>query len=300
MPHITLPTGTSMHYQFYAGGQPINDIDDRRRPVAVLIHACLSDSTQYRKQIQDPRFGHYTFVTMDSKFHGKSTGQLKNGFSYRDGATDIASAMDMLRIPAAHFVGESYGARRIVHLAVDRPDLVLSMMLISPGVFGEEPDEHQIPIRELRDLMMETNRRCMSGMVPASECHFPRDVSMGYVQYHFGDTLDSDTLEEEIDRFDRQFSRVRPEVTEELLNAYLAKKPIAGLHTVKCPVLLLRGSKNTTEDPSIACELWKEAFCNSTNLEFHMIHGAPLRATAALPFLVTRVSDIVKTFAALR
>ena len=64
-----------------------------------------------------------------------------------------------------------------------------------------------------------------------------------------------------------------PEVSAELLNAYLNKKPIQHLDKVKIPVLLLRGSKNNTEDPSIACELWKEAFCNSANLEFHVSDG---------------------------
>ena len=106
MPHIQLPTGTRLYYQFWAAGQPIGFIENTR-PVIVLLHACLSDSTQWNRQIQDPRLGGYIIVTFDSKFHGKSAGQLKQGFSYRDGATDIAAAMDLLRVPAAHFVGES-------------------------------------------------------------------------------------------------------------------------------------------------------------------------------------------------
>lgn len=52
--------------------------------------------------------------------------------------------------------------------------------------------------------------------------------------------------------------------------------------------LLLRGSRNTTEDMSQACNLWKAALANSSNLEFQQIHGAPARAVTCYPFLVSR------------
>lgn len=124
--------------------------------------------------------------------------------------------------------------------------------------------------------MMDTNRMWQNNRSTdpdAASVIFPRDVSLGYIAYHFGDTLDPESMGEEIERFNNAHARHAPEITAELLNAYLNKKPIANLDRVKVPILLLRGSRNTTEDPSIACELWKAAFCNSENLEFHVSRG---------------------------
>jgi hypothetical protein len=52
--------------------------------------------------------------------------------------------------------------------------------------------------------------------------------------------------------------------------------------------LLLRGSRNAVEDMQQACNLWKAALKNSSNLEFQQIHGAPARAVSTYPFLVSR------------
>lgn len=52
--------------------------------------------------------------------------------------------------------------------------------------------------------------------------------------------------------------------------------------------MLVRGSKNQTESPEEACELWKKSFKNSINLEMQLIHGAPARAVTTYPFLVSR------------
>lgn len=52
--------------------------------------------------------------------------------------------------------------------------------------------------------------------------------------------------------------------------------------------MLVRGSRNQTESPEEACDLWKAALINSSNLEMQLVHGAPARAVTTYPFLVTR------------
>lgn len=54
------------------------------------------------------------------------------------------------------------------------------------------------------------------------------------------------------------------------------------------PQMLVRGSRNQTESPEEACDLWKAALSNSSNLEMQLVHGAPARAVTTYPFLVTR------------
>jgi hypothetical protein len=53
--------------------------------------------------------------------------------------------------------------------------------------------------------------------------------------------------------------------------------------------ILVRGSRNQTESPEEACELWKASLKNSSNLEMQLIHGAPARAVTTYPMLVSRV-----------
>lgn len=59
--------------------------------------------------------------------------------------------------------------------------------------------------------------------------------------------------------------------------------------------MLVRGSRNQTESPEEACELWKAALNKSSNLEMQLIHGAPARAVTTYPFLVSRFMKWVLT-----
>lgn len=76
-----------------------------------------------------------------------------------------------------------------------------------------------------------------------------------------------------MDVLDRQRGRCDPSHTREVFGAHMEMKTIRGIDKITQPVLLLRGSRNSTEDMASACDLWKGAFCNSSNLEFHVGAG---------------------------
>lgn len=77
------------------------------------------------------------------------------------------------------------GCRPALHLAIKRPDLVDSMMLISPGFFDGEPAEVREVFMDLRALFVEANEMVMDGRVPKN--HVGRivhsDALGGYINY---------------------------------------------------------------------------------------------------------------------
>ena len=77
------------------------------------------------------------------------------------------------------------GCRPALHLAIKRPDLVDSMMLISPGFFDGEPAEVREVFMDLRALFVEANEMVIDGRIPKK--HQGRivhsDALTGYINY---------------------------------------------------------------------------------------------------------------------
>jgi len=199
-------------------------------------------------------------------------------------------AMDRLHLSNCHFIAESFaGCRPAMKLAITRPDLVASMMLISPGFFDGEPDDVVEVMQELSDAYVAGAKRYQAGQVRPSERAITDEALQGYINYMFGQCLTSEEdVQAEMTAFDNEMGKTRPEYTAEVAACHMMCERIPDLDKIKQPVLLLRGSRNTAESPESACDLWKEALSNSSRLEFHLCHGAPNRAVKTFPFIVNR------------
>lgn len=67
MPTLSLPTGLQLHYEFWRGGQQVQDLDPAKRTV-VFLHAYGTNSSSWSVQMTDPRINQlYNFVTFDAK-----------------------------------------------------------------------------------------------------------------------------------------------------------------------------------------------------------------------------------------
>ena len=117
----------------------------RKSPV-LLLHGGLSSTESWESSIRPAVRGHEIFA-YDRSAHGR-TGS-RNGFYHFDFQTDeaIEYIEDIVKQPV-HIIGWSDGGIIALHLALKRPDLVKSMVLIGTNfshdsdlMFGQEPQE---------------------------------------------------------------------------------------------------------------------------------------------------------------
>ena len=111
---------------------------------------------------------------------------------------------------------------------------------------------------ELMGMMRETNLRHEAG---ERNVVFPPELLGAYVGYYFSDAQ-TETGPETVDRERDIFGSfaARPwVVNEEIMTNYLGKRAISNLGEIRCPVMLVEGSRNNTYDASAAN--WADALC---------------------------------------
>jgi 3-oxoadipate enol-lactonase len=109
-----------------------------RLPI-VLLHAGIAD-----RRMWDPIWPTLTasreVIRLDLRGYGESTVRPTGTWSPR---ADVLATLDALGVAKAHVVGCSFGAGVAVEVALERPDLVASLVLAAPGgsLLTERTDE---------------------------------------------------------------------------------------------------------------------------------------------------------------
>ncbi|MEN3301217.1 alpha/beta hydrolase [Pseudonocardia sp.] len=103
----------------------------------VLIHGWCSDSTDWVDQIS-AFAGDARVVTLDLRGHGHSE-RTASGYGSVELAEDVIAVLDHLGLSDSHLVGHSLGGIIANLIAVRRPDLARSVLLIDPA-YGQ-PEE---------------------------------------------------------------------------------------------------------------------------------------------------------------
>lgn len=109
------------------------EYDDSGQGEAILlIHGSIAARANEPLWRQLAADGRYRVVTYHRRGLGGSD-RHTGPFSIADQARDAAALLEHLGIQHAHVVGHSYGGIVTVELALDRPDLVRSLILIEPA-----------------------------------------------------------------------------------------------------------------------------------------------------------------------
>ena len=110
-------------------------------PPVVLLHG-LSGTKRYvvhRSQAL-PRAG-YRLVMYDARGHGESAApEDPDAYEYPDLCADLAAVMDEHGIERAALAGVSMGAHTALRFALEHPDRVSALVVITPGFTGEAPE----------------------------------------------------------------------------------------------------------------------------------------------------------------
>ena len=111
------------------------DGTDHNRPVVVLIHGAGSDHHCW--PIQMRRLSGWRVLAVDLPGHGRSTGRPRQ--SVQAYAQDLLVFLNELQIYRAVLVGHSLGASVALQLALEHPDLLAGLGLISAIAHLEAP-----------------------------------------------------------------------------------------------------------------------------------------------------------------
>ncbi len=100
----------------------------------ILIHAGIADSRMW-----DYQFDRFATNNRVIRFDLRGFGQTVCGLGQFADWEDTEEIFAALDIEPAVILGASMGARVAVEFALYRPDLVLGLMLVSPGLFSNVP-----------------------------------------------------------------------------------------------------------------------------------------------------------------
>jgi pimeloyl-ACP methyl ester carboxylesterase len=101
-------------------------------PPIVLVHGMACDHTHLLPQLQHlaPR---HRVVALDQRGHGASD-RPEGEYTTERFAEDLGGVLDRLGLERPVLVGHSLGGGVVLHLAVERPDLVRAVVLLDSGV----------------------------------------------------------------------------------------------------------------------------------------------------------------------
>ncbi|WP_426748757.1 alpha/beta hydrolase [Myxococcus faecalis] len=111
---------SSLHYEESGHGIPV-----------LLLHGLGSSGADW--ELVTPRLsGNYRLLVPDARGHGTS-GKPPGTYGVPLFARDVAALCDALGLKKVHVVGLSMGGMMGFQLAVDRPDLVRSLVIVNSG-----------------------------------------------------------------------------------------------------------------------------------------------------------------------
>jgi pimeloyl-ACP methyl ester carboxylesterase len=109
-------------------------------PPVVLIHAGLWDRRIWDRQVDAFTAAGHTVIRYDLRGFGRSDPPTVP-FSFRQ---ELADLLAHLAIPRASVVGASMGGAIALDFALERPELVDALVLVAPGVSGDDtPDDER-------------------------------------------------------------------------------------------------------------------------------------------------------------
>jgi len=104
-------------------------------PDLVFVHAGCADRRMWGTQFS-AFANHFRVILYDMRGYGKST-LVKEPFSNRQ---DLNQLLDFLNIPKTHFVACSMGSYAVLDFALEHPEKIVSLTLVSPSISGYQYD----------------------------------------------------------------------------------------------------------------------------------------------------------------
>lgn len=207
----------------------------------VFVHAGCADSRMWDKQFST--FARqYHVLRYDMRGYGKST-VSKGVFSNRE---DLDSLLESLEVQHAHFVACSMGSLAVTDFALEHPEKVQSLVLVSPAVSGYQ---YEGPPPQPMLEMIEARK--------AGNLEYAAELQAQI--WADGPKRNSDQANREVHKLVHQMSLDSLKLQAEIIRetAFLIEKPLdppamPRLEQIKVPTLVLVGDLDDDSEMEIA------------------------------------------------
>ena len=212
--------GFKLHYVEQGDGAPV-----------VFLHGIVMDHTMYAAQFEELP-DTYRCIALDSRGHGRS--DTPDGpWSMRDCVDDVSAFIEGVDAAPCHLVGMSWGGMTAIPLALQRPDLVRSLVCIDTSAGAERPDWAELE----RWYMTEVEKRGLHD----------EELVASSVPIYFGARYQTEHPEGIAAYIDRVRS-MKSEAAVEGLRAVIERDSVLDrLTEIRVPTLVIHG----TDDASI-------------------------------------------------
>jgi pimeloyl-ACP methyl ester carboxylesterase len=127
---------------FNERGFKIHYVEEGKGPAVVFAHGFCMDHTMYAAQFEDLPDA-YRCVAWDMRGHGRS--ECPPGpWTMQDLVVDLVAFIEGVNARPCHLVGMSIGGMIAVRLAMQREDLVRSLVLIDTSADAEPPEVAEV------------------------------------------------------------------------------------------------------------------------------------------------------------
>ncbi|GAA5892454.1 alpha/beta fold hydrolase [Sporobolomyces salmoneus] len=262
-------------------------------PILVLVHSAGGNVCSWFAQLSDPRLaGAYNIIALDCRFHGFTTGGERTSHTLENSAECVIATLDELGYERYSVFGDQVlGSVIASWIAIKRPEKVQSLILSSPG-WKCEPPEIQEALRSVSTALL-SNKPGRGGDDTGT---LPDEALEDILAYHLGPSSSFERLSPirpilKMKFQERYGTGHSAHDTYWLFTSVIERKPIPQelMSTIKCPVLILRGSEDKIVSPETAAEEWKEALVNAKNPHIVCIAGAPSLISLSDPNIVNRI-----------
>lgn len=205
---------------------------DRAGPPVLFLHGLSFGAGVWQRQLDNPRLQRFRMVAMDLRGHGESDVDPTGKYGERQWADDLRAVFAQLRVHQAVVVAWSFGA---VALAAylktfrDTEETVRAIHLVAPGTWSGQPGAVE-PFD--RRLTSERTDEAAAGVTA-----FVRDCSLPDSLTHADEAFLTGWVH-----------RTAPSTRAALLGLTLDYRPL--WHTIRTPVLLTYGDRDTVFDPA--------------------------------------------------
>ena len=163
MPKVTIG-GLRIQVDATGAGEPV-----------VLVHGSWGDGRSWEPLVAELTPG-FRAIRLDRRGHSRSEGAPGQG-SVEEDVADVAAVIERVAGRPAHVVGNSFGASIALRLAAGHPELVRSLAVHEPPLWGLAPEDPGA--RALEDAVRPVLRLLAAGDLEGGARHFAEAIVFG-------------------------------------------------------------------------------------------------------------------------
>jgi pimeloyl-ACP methyl ester carboxylesterase len=247
--------GTGLYYEDTGGsGAPV-----------VFSHGLLWNTTLFAPQVAGLK-NRYRCIAYDHRGQGRSADDVGRTIDMKTVTDDAAALIEALGLGPVHFCGLSMGGIVAMRLAISRPDLIRSLVLLDTTA---DPEPHKLKYQMLNLIV-----RCFG---------FAAVVKAVMPALYGKSTLKDPARAEEVHEWQQRLAANRPSIWRAAAGVFERKSIYEELHNITVPTLVAVGEEDIGTPPVMAARIAGAI----AGAKLMVIPGAGHGSTVEQPAIVT-------------